>query len=129
MEEMRSPIHKHTGILLFRQFNQNGIGKGTAIAISPNIILTAAHNVYDVLTEEQHSGFRFFPGQSGTLEQYYNIIDLYFPSEYKRSPKISNDYALLKLSGNIKANDFLPLCSDTTDLNYSTTIGIFGYPG
>ncbi len=45
-EEMDKGCHKWIGALTF-QVRKGAVGKGTAVLISRNLILTAAHNLFD----------------------------------------------------------------------------------
>ena len=65
--------HNLIGALLF--VTKRGIvGLGTGILISPDLVLTAAHNLYSHPTlkspEQHYEKFRFYPGQYGPLEKY-----------------------------------------------------------
>ena len=66
---MEHVLHKSIGALIVRAIN--GFGKGTGMLISPNLVLTAAHNLYNSTTGEEHTDFKFYPGQNGTLTKYY----------------------------------------------------------
>ena len=63
----------HIGVLFWRVFNSTSIGKGTGILISPNLVLTVAQNVFPRGSLYNNFDIRFYPGQSGTLEQYYYV--------------------------------------------------------
>ena len=41
--------------------------------------------------------FKFYPGVSGNLEEYYEIEDFFLPGKFIINPIASNDYSLLKL--------------------------------
>jgi V8-like Glu-specific endopeptidase len=45
-DEMTDGCHKWIGALTF-QVRKGLVGKGTAVLLSKDLILTAAHNVYD----------------------------------------------------------------------------------
>jgi hypothetical protein len=70
-EHMQRQLHKHIGPLTYRSRQCTFIGKGTATLISPNLILTSAHNLYSKNTGEVYYDFKFYPGQCGPLEKCY----------------------------------------------------------
>ena len=37
--------------------------------ISPNLVLTAAHNLFDIKTEELFQRIKFYPGHFGIFEK------------------------------------------------------------
>ena len=57
--------HRHIGALIFTSRRIKRPGKGTATLISPNLIITSAHNLYNKTTGEVYYDFRFYPGQYG----------------------------------------------------------------
>lgn len=55
------------------------VGLGTGILLSPDLVLTSAHNLVLWKDHKMYSKFRFYPGQSGPLQKYYEIKSWYFP--------------------------------------------------
>ena len=43
---MKTPLHKNIGALKIKSYKKGRI-MGTGVLISPNLVLTSAHNVYD----------------------------------------------------------------------------------
>ena len=66
-EEMKNPIHKLIGAFTFRSRKSDLLGKGTGTLISPDLVLTSAHNLYSWQTGEFYFDFKFYPGQCGPL--------------------------------------------------------------
>ncbi len=58
------------GALMATASNNKNI-VGTGILISPNLVLTAAHNIYDWNNNEEYSNIRFLPAANGK----YSIED------------------------------------------------------
>ena len=44
---MGKQLHRHIGALTFKSRYTETLGKGTAFLISPNLALTAAHNLFN----------------------------------------------------------------------------------
>jgi V8-like Glu-specific endopeptidase len=80
--KMRTSPHKYIGALTFNSYTTQQLGKGTAVLIHPDIILTCAHNIYDKDTKEQYHDHMFYPAQDGPLKKGYAIVDSYFPAKY-----------------------------------------------
>ena len=47
-KDMTKQLHKHIGALTWSDNRVNKLGKGTGILISVNLVLTCAHNIYDL---------------------------------------------------------------------------------
>jgi V8-like Glu-specific endopeptidase len=69
-DEMTDGCHKWIGALTF-QVQKGQFGTGTAVLISKNLILTAAHNVYDRKYQIFHTKFKFYLAACGVVEDYY----------------------------------------------------------
>jgi V8-like Glu-specific endopeptidase len=90
------------------------MAKGSAAIISPNLILTAAHNVFNKSYQKEYDDFKFYLGAEGVSEKYYEIESWRYLSEYKSCPdsrKMNYDYALMKLKNPIKFDKYLPLAT------------------
>ena len=55
--------HCYIGLILFYKNGQELVGSG--ILVSPNLVLTAAHNVFDADRQQPNYNIRFYPGQTG----------------------------------------------------------------
>lgn len=94
---MSKQLHKHIGVILFRINQTSKMGRGTGILISPDLVLTCAHNIYNKFSGELHREIKFYHGQCGVMEKHCEIDDFFFPGKFHLNPIISHDYALLKL--------------------------------
>jgi hypothetical protein len=85
---------------------------GSGVLISRDLVLTAAHNLYDKDVGKKNEVFKFYIGASGTAEKYYGLEDSRYPSEFKNCPiseKLEFDYALVKLKQPIEYKEYLEL--------------------
>ena len=129
-KDMNNQLHKHIGALLFLHPGSTEIGKGTGVLISPNLVLTVAHNLYHRQTKEEFYGFKFYPKQSGQLEQYYEVESTFYPKQFKQYSSAIYDYALLKLTKKVNTDKFMPLIPFDGNIKKinNDKIAICGYP-
>ena len=100
---MKKPQHKHIGAITFNMGDGNP-GGGTGLLISPNIVLTAAHNTFNIRSKKCYDDFLFYPGVYGEMDpkKAYEIEDVFVPWKFMNQPigqsLTKYDFALLKLS-------------------------------
>lgn len=110
---MRELPHRLIGAVIFKKHNKAAdISLGTGILISPDIVLTAAHNLYNFKNKAEHKKFRFYLGQSGRLTSYYSVETVYYPEEFTKTNSATHDYGLLHLSERVYVEGFLPFNCD-----------------
>jgi V8-like Glu-specific endopeptidase len=103
------------------------IGVGTGILISPDLVLTAAHNLYQWKEGRIYDNFRFYLGQSGPLGMYYQVKSWHFPDEFTETNAPAHDYALLRLAEKTYIKEFIDLKGDLSSVDQVHEICIFGY--
>ena len=106
---MDKQLHRHIGVIT--SLNKYKIPlHGTSILISPDLVLTCAHNIYDKNTSSFNSEVKFYPGHSGILKSSFEVESFFIPEQYKTWKKSClYDYGLLKLKQKTKNKDFIPL--------------------
>ena len=125
---MQLPVHKFIGALVMTNTKTDRTVYGTGVLISPNIVLTAAHNIFDTEARENFHDVKFYLGQMGILDNFFQVESHFFPPEHRLNPKAENDWALLKLKKNSTEKIFLPLRSDIRKLATNGKFFISGYP-
>ena len=95
---MGKSIHRHIGPLIFRNQSDSLLGRGTGVLISPNLVLTAAQNVWSRRTKNENIELTFHPGQHGELREGKKVERIFYPQGFKNKESIEEDYAFLKLS-------------------------------
>ena len=71
---------------------------GTGFLISPNLVLTCAHNLFDKVNKKIFTNFKFYPGIHGQSSKHYEVEGIYFDPQYHQKKKIFHEYGLLKLT-------------------------------
>jgi V8-like Glu-specific endopeptidase len=105
--------HRLIGAVIFKKHDQEDISLGTGILISPDIVLIAAHNLYNFKKKAKHKKFWFYLGQSGRLTSYYPVKAVYYPEEFTKTNNATHDYGLLHLSERVPVEGgFLPFNYD-----------------
>ena len=105
---------------------------GTGILIGANLVLTAAHNVYDYQeTKEKYAKIEFIPGINDHATPFgvFTVIESYVPDEYLETWE-QEDYALLVLNGSPGTRaGYFGLHVAEKKLLKGKEIHILGYPG
>ena len=80
---MDKPLHRHIGALIFKTSSESdSYAKGTGILISPDLVLTVAHNLCSMKSGENYTDFKFYPGHHGKMHEYYTVSSYYIPQRY-----------------------------------------------
>ncbi len=87
---------------------------GSGTLISPNLVITAAHNVFDRNYQQEYTELKCYLGADGDAEKYYEIESCRYPQEYKSTTSDTTtkyDYAILKLKLKqpLSFKEYLPL--------------------
>ena len=70
---MNNDICQQIGALISTCKNNQKINYGTGVLISPDLVLTVAHNILDMKTREDYYNIKFYPGQYGVLDKFYEV--------------------------------------------------------
>ena len=98
------PNRVHGLVLAEYPNDKNGIELwGTGTLIGPNLVITAAHNIYDHDLEKRAKSVKFIPGLNGKTAPFNKIgvKRFFYPEEFANEPGKKEDFALLILDENI----------------------------
>ena len=103
-ENMWDLTHRHHGCITVTN-NKGSTFYGTGLLISPNLVLTSAHNIYGF----KPSAIKYSNRQSGVLNKFCDVEDFFVPDLFKEKkfrtfPRV--DMALLKLKDKIALIEF-----------------------
>jgi hypothetical protein len=127
-QEMDLDRHRHIGALFFSSKGADKPKRGTGILISPNLVLTAASNIYDCEGKEPYGDFKFYPKQCGKLGVPCEVENHWLPEEFSSDSSTANNYGLLKLKECIESDTFVPLNKDPAKIKSRMIMALFGYP-
>ena len=120
---------------LVHSLYQNGINNlelwGTGTMIGLNLVITAAHNLYNHDLEKEATCVKFYPGLNGK-RAHFNEIEVkkfYYPDDFVRKVGNKEDYALLVLNRNIgNETGYFALHLLSNAEIKSKTLNVVGYP-
>jgi hypothetical protein len=121
----------NVGKLFFE--TSRGASACSATVVDDNLVLTAAHCVWDRATDSRHTYFRFVPKKMGTSEPFGawtrgNVI-LY--NGYRFQGQMSKDYAFVKFQpssrGNLSTN--VGISQILANASLRSNLYNLGYPG
>ena len=108
---MRELPHTLIGAITMEN-DRSEVGLGTGILISPDLVLTSAHNLYRWRARKMYENFRFYLAQNGPLGKYFQVKSWYYPEEYTQKTLPLYDYALLRLTEKAEVKGFINLKGD-----------------
>lgn len=98
------------------------MGMGSGVLISPNLVLTVAHNIYDLEYGGINCDFKLYFGADGSAEEYFEVESWRYIKKYEDSfdckegdpalrhlKRLEFDYALIKLKKRVIHSKYLPL--------------------
>lgn len=66
-DNMQKDFHQQIGALISVSPTTKKVKYGTGVLISPDLVLTVAHNIFDMGTRHDYQELKFYPGQYGKL--------------------------------------------------------------
>jgi V8-like Glu-specific endopeptidase len=126
-EDMKNDIFHKSIVALVIENNSLEV-RASGVLISPDLVLTSAHNLFDHKTKMEAKTVNCYIGVNGISKKIYNTDDFYYPKKFKSTNSAEYDYALIKLKDKVTEveHNFLSLALFFNDLKAS--LAIFGYP-
>lgn len=118
-------------VVRLESFFASGVLYGTGVMIGPDLVLTAAHNVYNIKQGQWTEDVLVIPAQNGEAEPYgkYQAGRIFMLKSYQNEEtgtSESFDMAVIKLTQPVDSQvGFLPVSTEISDGN---RIQVAGYP-
>ena len=118
-------------IVRLESFFESGPLYGTGVLVGPDLVLTAAHNVYNVESGQWTLDLRITPAQNGVTEPYgiYQGSRVFILKNYQTEVTGANDsydMAVIKLTEPV--NSQIGYLSLSTDITLGSRVQVAGYP-
>ena len=80
-DEMKEQMHRFMVAIVWKKriYNSPKVGRGSGILISPNLVLTVAHNFYFNKDRVEDNFFELYVGQCGKMLRPYKIEAVFTP--------------------------------------------------
>lgn len=108
---------------------KDGIFQGSGSLIRPNIVLTAAHNIYNRSLGGYPLETTVLAGLNKQKPSFgiSKAIDYFVPKEWKKSEEIGSDYGIIRLNSNL--GDKTGVFKVSTIQKLNEDVETAGYPG
>ena len=130
-------MKKNASVMLNMRFISNNIensGVGSATFISPNVLLSVAHNFItsskdnmtgELIGSEKENIYEWITpdGEKGT----FSAKDIHFYNKKEYPKGYINDLAVIKLP-NVNNNQYVSLTSNYNKVNVGDKLNVYGYP-
>ena len=118
-------------IVRLESFFESGPLYGTGVLVGQDLVLTAAHNVYNVESGQWTLDLRITPAQNGVTEPYgiYQGSRVFILKNYQTEVTGANDsydMAVIKLTEPV--NSQIGYLSLSTDITLGSRVQVAGYP-
>ena len=123
------PNSIHGVVKIYKE--DGGTSWGTGIMIGLDLVLTAAHNIYDIKNKKKHEKIEFIPGMNGIQAPFeiLKVRDSYIPQEYVEGDR-NEDYGILVLETSVGLQTgYFGIHVASKKLIKKKELTLIGYPG